>query len=120
MSFLETIHEVPRVRIIHFHRHSERRKPRATTTTCNDVPGVLEYVLKDGKARWSKQHGDAVCRQSATCWRVACVRVRLVGVWRVLANLITLGKKIAREMSTAAGGHPATPGAGGGVSEGGS
>jgi len=38
VSFLETIHEVPRVRIIHFHRHSERRKPRATTTTYNDVP----------------------------------------------------------------------------------
>ena len=38
LSFLETIYEVLRARIIHFHRHSERRKPRATTTTCNDVP----------------------------------------------------------------------------------
>ena len=81
----------------------------------------MVYVLRDGKARWSKQHGDAVCRQSATCWRVACARVRLVGVWRVLANLITLNKIRARARDQHGGGAPAaTPGAGGGVSEGGS
>ena len=79
-------------------------------------------VLKDGKARWSKQHGDAACRQSVTCWRVACARVRLVGAWAVLANLITLKKNRAqRDQHAYGGGTPAaTPGARGGVSEGGS
>ena len=74
------------------------RRPRHATT-------CRVGVLKDGKARWSKQHGGAVCRQSATCWRVACARVRLVGAWPVLANLITL-KKIRAQRDQHGGGTP--------------
>ena len=45
------LHEPLQIRITHFLHHSERRKPRATTTTRNDVPsrpriGGLERVLE--------------------------------------------------------------------------
>ena len=56
---LFSIPETPRgslqIRETHFPRHSERRKPRATTTTRNDVPsrpriGGLERVLERARS----------------------------------------------------------------------
>ena len=58
LSVRETPHESLQIGITHFLRHSERRKPRATITTCNDdVPSRprtsgLERVLERARSLW--------------------------------------------------------------------